>query len=169
MAIQFDLQLLEVISFPFLVPFRGLEEIWFIGDAFIRETVSNLLSNTSSYTKTNFEATAFCASRSTVTTSSIKNPIARIHNALVAGMQRSATLPKMIIIILEDDILSYLDHNDYGATEMYGKIITYLESEIQKSILNFKSFMPKKAKRVGCPHFVWIAPSSNSSYANNNL
>ena len=52
---------------------------------------------------------------------------------------------------------------------MYGKVITYLESEIQKSILDFKAFMPKKAKRIGCPHFVWIAPSSHSKYKNNNL
>ena len=113
-----------------------------------------------------FETTAFCTGRATA---NIRNPLVRVHNALVTGMQRTATLPKMIVVVLEDDIIRHLNHNDYGATEMFGKVISYLELQLQNSILDLKALMPRKAKRVGCPHIVWIAPSIHQRYENNNL
>ena len=75
----------------------------------------------------------------------------------------------MMVIIPEDDILKFLNHNDYGATELFGKIIDYLDKEIQTAITKFKAIFPRMAKKQNCPEVIWIAPSTHSCYPNNTL
>ena len=108
----------------------------------------------------------FCADKFT---SHIRNVLARITNTLITAINAKTVLPKMLVMVLEDDVIKYLEHDDYGATEMYGKVITYIEKEIQDALFKFKSFIPQKAKRPGRPQIVWICPSIHKNYGRNTL
>ena len=73
-------------------------------------------------------------------------------------------------MILEADIIRFLDHKDYGATELFGKIISYLEKEIRELIGKFKSMIPNKAKKYKTwPQVIWIPPSMHKNYVDNNF
>ena len=119
-----------------------------------------------SYAKKHYEVTLISSDRYQ---STIHSPIARLHNSLVNAMSQHASLPKMLVIIIEDDFIKYLEHNDYGATELFGKVLNYIESELQKTILKFKRMLPPKAVKLGFPQMVWIAPSLHQNYINNTM
>ena len=71
--------------------------------------------------------------------------------------------------MLEDDIIKFLKHDDFGATELYGKIIDYIDTVLRDTVCKFKTFLPAKAKKFGYPHFLWICPSIHKNYENNTL
>ena len=146
----------------------GLEQLWIIGDIFCRETIHNLsmMTEDESYSKQNFDILTLSTERFSTRNTS---PLARIINAFISGMERKQILPKIVVIVPEDDIINYLNHNDYGVTELFGKMIDYLDTELQKAAVNFKRSLPRRAKRAGCPQFVWICPSVHHNYLNNNL
>ena len=120
----------------------------------------------SSYMKDNYEVTIFCSDKYS---SHIRNILARVINTTVQALTNTKMLPKIMIFMMEDDIIKFLDHNDYGATELFGKIISYLDAEIRKIILTFKDNLPNKCKRNGQPHMIWISPSMHKNYNNNAL
>ena len=98
------------------------------------------------------------------------NRLARIHNTLASAMSRRAMLPKIIVFILEDDIINYLGYNDYGVSEMFGRMLEYLLNEVQKSILRFRSkFLVPKVFKKDWPKVVWLLPSFHNNYTNSTL
>ena len=100
----------------------------------------------------------------------IPNRVARVHNTLVSAMSRRATLPKIIVFILEDDIIDYIDYNDYGVSEMMGPVMEYMTNEIRVSINKFKhKYLPKKSFRQHWPKIIWLMPTLHNNYSNNNL
>ena len=103
------------------------------------------LSAKDSHTKNNYEWMVFCANSQ----SNTRNVLACIITTTVHAINSKLALPKMMVFVLEDDVIEYLNHNNYGASEMFGKVITYIESEIQSAISVFKTRIPHKAKKIG--------------------
>ena len=151
-----------------------MEEIWIVGDEFVtRSSFTHFTERTfDSYTKSNYEVSTVSSSEMATNVAELKkvcNMVARIINTLNYALFQKAKLPKMMIFVLEDDVIRYLKYNDYGVTEMFGKIIDYLSKNIRKVIDDFKAILPTKAKRVELPQLVWILPTTHRNYFNNNL
>ena len=89
----------------------------------------------------------------------VKNRIARVINTLIYAMYAKAKLPKMLLIVLEDNIIQFLKYNDYGVTEMFGRVLEFMAKNIRSIIDEFKSKIPPKAKRVEHPQIIWIVPT----------
>ena len=126
------------------------------------------------YMKQNFEISIFFNTDYMKTSSfehntQIKNRVARVHNTLVRAMRTRGTLPKFILLILEDDIINFLNFNDYGVSEMQGRVIEFLVKEINASIESFKGFLPNKAKKQRYPQLIWLQPSLHKNYYNTGL
>ena len=139
------------------------------------ETARNYLLQSDSkenFTKNFFEVSLIHPRPNTFYDSNLgntKNVPARIINSLIAALMRKGEIPKYLIIILEDDLIEYLNYNDYGVTEMLGKLVDYMARNIKNIFCDFKAHLPTKAKRVGWPHIVWLAPTTNNGFNNNTL
>ena len=144
----------------------GLDKVWIVGDTFISTTVQQyFLDNpfADSYARTNMEV--LTVNTKTIMGQRVDNPLSRVYNNLVSAMKKQATLPKLMVIVLEDDIIRYANYNDFGVTALYGRVIDYLASQIRQAVDVFKHrILPKKAIRHDWPQIVWIAPTQHENY-----
>ena len=188
LEIKCGLQISEIFrlisNYKFLilsVQAKGLESLWIIGDKFCAENSHVLIHQLKQhelYVKQNFELKVFysrvpesgnCA-RSNTTRDVVSNCISRIHNTVVAALSRHAQIPKMMVVVLENDIINFLEYQGYGVTEMYGKVIEYLTKELQNTVIRFRNrYLPSKAFRSNWPQFIYITPSIHDSYKDNIL
>ena len=86
------------------------------------------------------------------------NTIGRIRNTIAAAINEKWKLPKMIAIILEADVINYVNYNDWGVSDLFGRLVDHLMKEVRKMIDIFKEKLPDKASKEGWPHITWIAP-----------
>ena len=96
------------------------------------------------------------------------SPLSRIRNVLFKAFAKFNRLPKIMVVILEDDVLEALKCNDFGLAEAYQHMFEWLVREYYRGILTIKEILPQKAVRDHWPHVLFIAPSVHNSYANDN-
>ena len=105
------------------------------------------------------------------------NMLSRLRNAPVIAFNKSKVLPKMVVVIIEDDLISYFDkiYNDIeepmtekDITKLYTHSVKWVMSEFRKIFETIKEdILPSKAKRNDWPHFLWILPTTHKNYFNN--
>ena len=92
------------------------------------------------------------------------NTLSRLRNNLVHLINRHATLPKFIVIILEADVINEVRYKDFGASTAYGNVLDWLMAEYRKIISGFKDAMPNKCKIIDEPHVMWIQATRHKNY-----
>ena len=99
--------------------------------------------------------------------SHIRDFMARLRNTFANAIQDEIILPRAIVIILEDDMIDYVNVDGFGISLAYGKLLHYLFSEFNKMIAAHKDQLPLRAKRQHFPELLWINPYFHSSFNNN--
>ena len=94
------------------------------------------------------------------------NALSRICNGFIYSLQNYNTLPKIVVLVIEDDIINMINHDDFGITKIYTLTMQWLMADLKRIINKFNTFIPSKAK--GMPHFLWIIPTMHNLYPNNN-
>ena len=100
----------------------GMEHLWFVGDNFMAKSYrTHFKRNTSSqrFIKDNFEPTPFVNSRFS---SSNTNMLSRIQNTFAAALNqmKKMNLPRYVVIVLDDDLITFLNFKDEGAATLLG-------------------------------------------------
>ena len=138
---------------------KGIEKIWVIGDAFCKSTMPQYflqMPDKDFYCRTNFEVhTAYCdqyAYRG--------NLLGRLRSALTGLINREWTLPRLIVIVLEDDVIEYIKKKNFDSHKQIERFLGYLMNEFRKVISTFKELLPTKAKKFAWPHVLWTVPGS---------
>ena len=152
---------------------RGYEKIWFLGDDFAYNTYQQFFKNLKSedgnpttYTYLNFEVRAYLTSQNSMNT---KNILSRIRNSLVTVLNEHTMLPKLIVIVVDDDIINQVeDDQETSLVFHYERLMSGLCNLLNKSINCYKDMLPQKAKRESVPHFVWIAPPTHKYFSDDN-
>ena len=166
--------------FLFVDKIVGLEEVWFLGDNFAATTYCKYFLNKSTsyelaagiefedFICKNFEFNMFCNS---CFISSMKNMLTRIQNTMVGAINKHISLPKYLLVVLDDDIITYLDYKGVGASELLDNWIQWIMSELESLIQKRKDQLPLKAKKEGHPFIYWsMAPThKNFSSQRNDL
>ena len=98
-----------------------------------------------------------------------RNRLARIHNTLVSAMSRTGMLPRLIVIVLENDLIDFMGHNDYGVSEMYGRILNTWRATFKKQWRSSGNTYHRNPFGKDWPKFVWIMPTIHSDYCDNTL
>ena len=150
-----------MLSTLFTEPVKGIENIWIFGDSFCKNTADAFfhIEDEQTFSKKHYEVSIFCMNQQS---SNMRNILARILNNVITTLNRRKYLPKMIVFLLEDDLIQYLNHNNYGATELFGKVISYLEAQLRDTLYTFKSLLPTKAKKHNWPQMIWIPPANHN-------
>ena len=91
----------------------GYEKVWFVGDSFITRSYQKYYrekehSSYAGYVKENFQITGY-RSMSDRYTSMNPNLIGRMQNCLVLAIQEEVLLPKMVVMVLDEDLIQFLD------------------------------------------------------------
>ena len=77
-------------------------------------------------------------------------------------------LPQYVVVILEDDVIKYLDYTEYGDSAGYKEVISWFCKEFQAIAKGFKARIPEKAVSDRHPHFIWICAAEHNNYPLNN-
>ena len=102
------------------------------------------------------------------------NPFAlgRVRNALVTALNESVQCPRIIIMILEDDIINGLTFDeDVEITEkllykVYNKVCKWIVREVARLIECYVDVVPAKAMKRD-PMIIWVLPTQHKNYKNN--
>ena len=143
---------------------KGSENLWLIGDSFVNASVRSYLpvgQNQEAFIMENFEVAIVAGSEK----SSCKNILARIINGIVNTFNTQITIPKWVVIILEDDILKTVKPE---TIEEMKKLFTFLMTNIQEQMDRATKGIPLKANKYAWPNFLFLEPSLHRSYQNND-
>ena len=121
----------------------------FIGDNFAAATYRQHFKKQTLegyYIKENFEYTGFCNSRFH---GSQTNMIARIQNTMAAAINASKNgmLPSYFVIVLDDDLITFLNYKEEGVTTMLGTWIQWIAKEFTLLIKQRLDQLPGKCRR----------------------
>ena len=143
----------------------GLDELWFIGDNFVAATYRQHFKKTKikSFVKENFEVFAFCSSKFADKNT---NMISRMQIAFATALNKRIYLPKFVVIVLDDDLIQYLQYKNYGVSTMYGTWIEYLAKEFNSMVQDRIAQLPTKARRNPRfePHIYWMALPAHNGF-----
>ena len=98
----------------------------------------------------------------------IRNFVGRLINTLVNTLNSEQLLPRAIVIVLDDDLIWYINIDRFGMSVVYGRILHYIFSEFHKLIVAKKDFLRMKSKRHHFPELLWIDPPFHNAFNNNS-
>ena len=151
---------------------RGYEKIWVVADNFGFNTYEEFFKNRKeedgtthkSYTFDQFEVRGYFSNKQSLN----GNILSRIRNNIVHALNEHTILPKLIVIVPDDDIITEKDFSCMDINIGYRRIIRYLAKEIIKAIDIYKDYLPNKSKRFSIPHTLWIAPPTHKNFTTEN-
>ena len=123
-------------------------------------------ANYDDYIKHHFEFQMFCNSRFNSATTNI---LTRIQNTVASAINNHISLPKYMLLILDDDLITYLDYKGSGVSELLGKWLSWLIQQIEKLVSARLNQLPPKAKQEYEPCIYWcLAPLHMNFSAQHN-
>ena len=169
---------------------HGAEQVWFIGDNFAARSLCKyfLLVNdcddltdkkenepcTSTgnsgkfFLTEHYEVKVFCNSKFSSATT---NLLVCLQNTFVAAINKNKLLPKYIILVLDDDLIKYLNFSGPSVSQLLGNWLEWLTKQFTQAVYNRKKVLPTKAKNSTSPCIYWcLAPGHSCfSLSNNEL
>ena len=124
--------------------------------------------NEDSYIKLNYEYKPYCNSRFNSTT---KNMLVRLQNTVAQAINKNNKLAKYIIIVLDDDLIMFLDYKGPAVTQLLGDWITWFFNQVMDLIAKRKNMLPKKSKRPmePCVYFTVAPTHCNFDFERNKV
>ena len=97
---------------------------------------------------------AFCSSKQS---DSDTNIVRRLKSSLATALNTNWKLPKYIVVILEADIIEYMDYTNFGISSIYGDILEAIIKEFMELITTRIEQLPTRARRPFYPFLYWAA------------
>ena len=139
-----------------------------VGDAFVRKSAKNMYGRTkNSYGTTKFEVKIGAADKF-----SNNNPFitTRIINSFIKQLNDCQNMPKIIMLVLEDDLINNIKETKRdAATIIFEEYIEFIMREFNAAISHFSELLPSNAKRQGWPKKVILLPSMHRNYTQTSL
>ena len=147
---------------------KGIKAAWFIGDEFVTRSFSEYFKHVkTSYTNKTFEVESFATTRYA---SSIREITPRLTNILANSIEKEKYLPKIIVLVLDDDFIKQLNfpNQNIKYPKLY-LVLNYLVEDVHRLIANYHENLQKKARVEHFPHIIWIAPPTHKYFSNNTV
>ena len=127
--------------------------MWFIADKSLGNSFSQFMQFTYShswtnYVKMHYDITGFHTSKI-----SIRNFLTRIINTPIKSINEQFLLPKAIVIVLDDDLLDWIDHYKNRISIFLGKTMEYWQTKCTGSLQITKRNFLVKAESSSTLHF----------------
>ena len=115
------------------------------------------------FIKSNYEISTYINSRCN---SNNMNMISRIRNSLASGINKHAKLPNLILVVLDDDIITTVDTAIFGVSSVLGALVEWLFNEFTSMLEARKNQLPQKAKKPEYPRVFWAALPHHKNFHN---
>ena len=174
---------------PFIPVITAYDEIWFIGNRFVTDRLSNFGcifvpkdgdGNTDSsmeqadeneqdgktvmsYIAENFDASIFTCGKN----GNIRSVLGRFKNTFATAINDSGWLPKYIVVVIEDDILRCVNFPEPGFSELFGHCLHWLAFQYKTMIDERKEQLPVRAKRHMHPLVFWATLPLHKNFDDN--
>ena len=103
---------------------KGLEQVWFFGDGFSFNSYEKYYFQSTTakqgYAMQNYEITGFMNNGSS---SLDKNVVSRLRNLLAEAIKKMVYLPKVIVIVPDDDIITYVGDEEVRTSYIYARVL----------------------------------------------
>ena len=145
----------------------AINKLWFIGDEFgYKSFETHFLKRTmtGSYIKENFDVTGFMNGKYISNNPSM---MSRLKNALATAINEQAILPRLIVVVPDDDLIKLFHGFKEGLSKAMGKIIDNIMTSHERSLTVYKDYLDDKSKTNELPHVLWIQPPMHENFANN--
>ena len=148
---------------------NGVDRVWLLEDEFAFKYFQQYYKNNKhegksmTYAFEKYEVIDFVTTRY----SNDRNMLSQLCNSLVTGLNLYLTTPKLIVVVLDDNIVRYIDSRGKDEITLgveIGTITEYLAREFERAILSYQDNLPTKAKRSFYPHVLWISPPTHKSF-----
>ena len=145
--------------------------MWIVGNDFAAHYYEEYfkrpsITDTEMYIRQNYEITGYHNKY----LSTNPNMVSRICNTIIKGLKEQKYLPKLIVVVLDDDLIKYLNFNQYGFSYASRCLLSYIMIEFKRILEAHAEHLPKKAKHTDdAPKFVWIQPPLHRNFTNNTL
>ena len=145
----------------------ALRDLWIIGDKFLFDIFPTLPELKSQAVDTGNEVKAklyfyeyfnvFCFTANPL---SINNsPLARIYNSLLKGLNESVKLPRVVMFVLDGDLIESIDYHTSGKSHVIDSSWQWLVSNVEKAIAVKKEELKDKQPgliAVNEPKTLWV-------------
>ena len=145
---QNDTLEIKFYNFILLDTVRGYDKIWIIGDQFMSESYAQYFQNAFgdngkiNYMRAHYDVTGFCQASNGLN----NNYISRIRNALAKGMNDQVILPRAVLLIFEEDLITSVNHKKPGISTLMGRLIEWLANQMHRMIVSHKEKLPSKSR-----------------------
>ena len=84
---------------------------------------------------------------------------------LVEAIKEQTVLPKMIMVIPDNNLISCMDFGTkFGISRSIGRVMDWLMTEYDRLIKSAKDCLPIKAKRDNFPQIIWIQAPDHDNF-----
>ena len=161
------------------------DTVWFVGDNFASHTYRKYFLKPFDknekkeheeptpgefHIKRLFDYNIYCNSRYS---SATENMLIRIQNSFVSMINKNADQPlaKYFLVVLDDDLITFLDFKGPGVTSLLGSWLEWLIKNFREAIMAKKKLLPEKSVQKNEPCVYWVlAPMHcNCSHERNQV
>ena len=143
------------------------QTIWIIGDTFAAESMPRTLmtfTEENSFIHANYDVKAQLSNHFK---SGIRSTLARLRNNMAKAINEFVILPKMVVVVIEDDLIKDFKNCPENQLEkMYERSCKWLMNEFRKMLMTHNDNLPKKGRRN--THVLWIIPTDHAEYRSKN-
>ena len=155
---------------------KGTEKIWIIGDDFGFQSFNKYFyeqDHSDHYIMESYKVSGFNNDKNL---SYDRNVISCMRNNLVGAIREQPVLPKLIAVVLDDDIIEYFmirikekkkRPDKTALISAFSRLLKWLMCQYDRQIKTQKEWLPKKAKKDDQPRIIWIIPPSHTNMRNN--
>ena len=100
--------------------------------------------------------------------------LSRLQNTFASGLNKAKNglLPKYVVVVLDDDLVTYLDFQHDGAATLLGTWVQWLVQQFNELIEARAKQLPNRCGHVNMlPYFYWVSAPTHSLFSKdrNNL
>ena len=100
---------------------KGTERIWVVGDDFASRSFDPYFKlnkdSEDTYMMSNYKVTGYNNNKFL---SVNQNMVSRLRNTIVTGFKEQTYAPKFVIIVLDDDLVKYVNFPHFGISDALG-------------------------------------------------
>ena len=116
--------------------------------------------NEKGFIKDRFEFKPYCNS---CYNSATANMLVRLQNTFTRALNENNSMPKFILVILDDDLIQYLNFKEAGASQLLGSWIEWLSQQFTDALHSKRDKLPRKAQQETCIY--WVLPPLHHDFS----
>ena len=96
--------------------------------------------------------------------------LGRVRNALVNAINKCTLLPKLVVIVLENELInSAMSAETQDYNKDYSRRLKWLLNEYRKIIDTINDYLRPNCRKTDYPKFIWINATKHKNYSDNHL